>query len=30
MPAIGNIAYALMAIVMPLSRRFEKRFDRAA
>ena len=28
-PAIGNAAYALMAIVMPLSRRLEKRFDRA-
>ena len=28
-PVIGNIAYALMAIVMPLSRRFEKHFDRA-
>ena len=26
-PAIGNIAYALMAIVMPLSRRFEKHLD---
>ena len=26
-PAIGNIAYALMAIVMPLSRRFEKRLN---
>ena len=28
-PAIGNAAYALMAIVMPLSWRLEKRFDRA-
>ena len=26
-PAIGNIAYALMAIVMPLSRRFEKHLN---
>ena len=26
-PAIGNIAYVLMAVVMPLSRRFEKRLD---
>ncbi|MEO8064880.1 MAG: TMEM175 family protein [Pseudomonadota bacterium] len=28
MPAIGNIAYVLMAIVMPLSRRFEKHSGR--
>jgi len=27
-PVIGNAAYALMAIVMPLSRRLEKRLDR--
>jgi len=27
-PAIGNAAYALMAIVMPLSRRLERRIDR--
>jgi len=26
-PAVGNAAYALMAIVMPLSRRLEERFD---
>lgn len=29
-PAIGNTVYMLMAIVMPLSRRLDKRLDRAA